>query len=246
MGLLVEGRWQDVWYPTKSTGGRFVRKDAAFRNWITVDGSAGPTGIGGFTSEAGRYHLYVSLACPWAHRTLIMRMLKGLEAKISVSVAHWLMLEHGWTFADGPGVVPDTVNHAKFLHEIYTADARGRADLAGRSGLSACRDRARAPEGGRRKARQGRFYQPLGRAGGAHGPRDAGSRADPGAGRRRAGADEQIGGLNSLAPRGQATVAAQKPPLLYGGLILLAQGPIYVRRRHDRPPHRASGADCGH
>ena len=107
MGLLVEGRWQDVWYPTKSTGGRFVRKDAAFRNWITVDGSAGPTGIGGFKSEAGRYHLYVSLACPWAHRTLIMRMLKGLEAKISVSVAHWLMLEHGWTFADGPGVVPD-------------------------------------------------------------------------------------------------------------------------------------------
>src|SRR6476646_2454524 len=121
MGLLVEGRWQDVWYPTKSTGGRFVRKDAVFRNWITVDGSAGPTGIGGFKSEAGRYHLYVSLACPWAHRTLIMRMLKGLEAKISVSVAHWLMLEHGWTFADGPGVVPDTVNHAKFLHEIYTA-----------------------------------------------------------------------------------------------------------------------------
>src|SRR5258708_6042105 len=121
MGLLVEGRWQEVWYPTKSTGGRFVRKDAAFRNWITVDGSAGPTGIGGFKSEAGRYHLYVSLACPWAHRTLIMRMLKGLEAKISVSVAHWLMLDHGWTFADGPGVVPDTVNHAKFLHEIYTA-----------------------------------------------------------------------------------------------------------------------------
>jgi len=121
MGLLVEGRWQDVWYPTKSTGGRFVRKDAAFRNWITVDGSPGPTGIGGFKSEAGRYHLYVSLACPWAHRTLIMRMLKGLEAKISVSVAHWLMLDHGWTFADGPGVVPDTVNHAKFLHEIYTA-----------------------------------------------------------------------------------------------------------------------------
>src|SRR5229473_6652756 len=121
MGLLVEGRWQDVWYPTKSTGGRFARKDAAFRNWITVDGSAGPTGIGGFKSEAGRYHLYVSLACPWAHRTLIVRMLKGLEAKISVSVAHWLMLDHGWTFADGPGVVPDTVNHAKFLHEIYTA-----------------------------------------------------------------------------------------------------------------------------
>ena len=78
-------------------------------------------GIGGFKAEAGRYHLYVSLACPWAHRTLIMRTLKGLEDKISVSVAHWLMLEHGWTFADGPGVVPDTVDHAEFLHEIYTA-----------------------------------------------------------------------------------------------------------------------------
>ena len=119
MGLLVEGRWQDVWYPTKSTGGRFVRKDAAFRNWITADGSAGPTGIGGFKAEAGRYHLYVSLACPWAHRTLIMRMLKGLEDKISVSVVHWLMLEHGWTFADGPGVVPDTVNHAVHASDLH-------------------------------------------------------------------------------------------------------------------------------
>ena len=73
MGLLVEGRWQDVWYPTKSTSGRFVRKDAAFRNWITADGSAGPMGGGGFKAEADRYHLYVSLACPWAHRTLIIR-----------------------------------------------------------------------------------------------------------------------------------------------------------------------------
>ena len=121
MGLLVEGRWQDVWYPTKSTGGRFVRKDAAFRNWITADGSAGPMGEGGFKAEADRYHLYVSLACPWAHRTLIMRALKGLEDKISVSVVHWLMLERGWTFADGPGVVADAVNHAEFMHQIYTA-----------------------------------------------------------------------------------------------------------------------------
>lgn len=121
MGLLVEGRWQDVWYPTKSTSGRFVRKDAAFRNWITADGSAGPMGEGGFKAEADRYHLYVSLACPWAHRTLIMRALKGLEDKISVSVVHWLMLERGWTFADGPGVVADAVNHAEFMHQIYTA-----------------------------------------------------------------------------------------------------------------------------
>jgi len=118
MGLLVEGKWRDAWYDTKSTRGRFVRKDAAFRNWITADGSAGATS---FKAEAGRYHLYVSLACPWAHRTLIMRALKGLEDKISVSVVHWLMLDDGWTFADGPGVVPDAVHHAKFLHQIYTA-----------------------------------------------------------------------------------------------------------------------------
>jgi glutathionyl-hydroquinone reductase len=125
MGLLVEGQWRDVWYDTKSTRGRFVRKDAAFRNWITADGSAGPSGVGGFKAEAGRYHLYVSLACPWAHRTLIMRSLKGLEDTISVSVVHWLMLENGWTFADGPGVVPDAVNHVHFMHQIYSAaDAR--------------------------------------------------------------------------------------------------------------------------
>ena len=121
MGLLVEGQWRDVWYDTKSTRGRFVRKDAAFRNWITTDGRAGPSGVGCFKAEAGRYHLYVSLACPWAHRTLIMRSLKGLEDIISVSVVHWLMLENGWTFADGPGVIPDTGNHAPFLHQIYTA-----------------------------------------------------------------------------------------------------------------------------
>ncbi|MGF6770997.1 putative glutathione S-transferase [Paraburkholderia sp. GAS199] len=121
MGLLVDGQWQDSWYDTKSTGGRFVRKDAAFRNWITADGSAGPSGTGGFEAEAGRYHLYVSLACPWAHRTLILRALKGLDSMISVSVVHWLMLENGWTFADGPGVVPDDIHHAKLLHQVYTA-----------------------------------------------------------------------------------------------------------------------------
>jgi glutathionyl-hydroquinone reductase len=121
MGLLVEGQWRDVSYDTESTRGHFVRKDAAFRNWITADGNAGPNGIGGFKAEAGRYHLYVSLACPWAHRTLIMRSLKGLEDMISVSVVHWLMLENGWTFADGPGVVPDTVNHSHFMHQIYSA-----------------------------------------------------------------------------------------------------------------------------
>ena len=121
MGLLVDGQWRDVRYDTRSTQGRFVRKEAAFRNWITADGSAGPSGVGGYRAEAGRYHLYVSLACPWAHRTLIMRSLKGLEDTISVSIVHWLMLENGWTFADGPGVVPDAVYHAPFMHQIYTA-----------------------------------------------------------------------------------------------------------------------------
>lgn len=119
MGLLVDGTWQDKWYDTSSTGGRFVRKDAAFRNQVTADGESG------FRAEAGRYHLYVSLACPWAHRTLIMRALKGLDAMIDVSVVNWLMLENGWTFDDGPGVAPDTINGARYLHEVYTAaDAR--------------------------------------------------------------------------------------------------------------------------
>jgi len=95
MGLLIDGVWQDQWYDTRSTGGRFVRKPSAFRNWITADGSPGPTGEGGFKAEPGRYHLYVSLACPWAHRTLIMRKLKGLERMIDISVVHWRMLEHG-------------------------------------------------------------------------------------------------------------------------------------------------------
>ena len=121
MGLLVNGHWHNKWYDTASTGGRFVRKDAAFRNWVNADGAAGPSGVGGFKAEAGRYHLYVSLACPWAHRTLIMRALKGLDDMISLSTVHWLMLEQGWTFADGPGVVPDTINGARVLHQVYTA-----------------------------------------------------------------------------------------------------------------------------
>ncbi len=121
MGLLVEGVWRDQGYDTAASGGRFVRKDGAFRNWVTPDGAPGPTGRGGFKAEPGRYHLYVSLACPWAHRTLIMRALKGLEGAISVSVVHWLMREQGWTFAEGPGTVPDTVNNAAFLHQVYTA-----------------------------------------------------------------------------------------------------------------------------
>jgi putative glutathione S-transferase len=132
MGLLVNGQWQDRWYDTGSTGGRFVRKDAAFRNWVTVDGAPGPSGHGGFQAEAGRYHLYVSLACPWAHRALIVRALKGLEETINVSVVHWLMLENGWTFADGPGATPDIVNGARLLHQVYTTadpDYTGRVTV---------------------------------------------------------------------------------------------------------------------
>jgi len=120
MGLLVDGRWHDQWYDTAKSGGRFVRQDSAFRNWVTPDGSPGPSGKGGFAAEAGRYHLYVSLACPWAHRALILRALKGLDAMIGVSVVHWLMLDKGWTFAAGEGVVPDPVGGAQYLHEVYT------------------------------------------------------------------------------------------------------------------------------
>ena len=120
MGLLQDGKWVDQWYDTKASDGHFVRKSAQFRNWITPEGDAGPTGIGGFKAEAGRYHLYVSLACPWAHRTLIFRTLKGLEDIISLSVVHWYMAENGWTFEAGHGVIPDNVNGAEFMHQVYT------------------------------------------------------------------------------------------------------------------------------
>ena len=129
MGLLQDGRWVDSWYDTKSTQGRFVRSTAQFRNWITSDGSPGPSGIGGFKAEEGRYHLYVSLACPWAHRTLIFRSLKGLENMISHSVVHWYMAENGWTFQTTDGVLPDTVNNADFLHQVYTS---AKPDYSGR------------------------------------------------------------------------------------------------------------------
>jgi putative glutathione S-transferase len=121
MGLLVDGIWQDKGLDTTATGGRFVRKDSAFRHWVTADGAPGPTGTGGFRAEPARYHLYVSLACPWAHRALVMRELKGLSGMIGVSVVHWLMLDKGWTFSPGDGVVPDPVNGAAFLHQVYTA-----------------------------------------------------------------------------------------------------------------------------
>jgi len=121
MGLLVDGVWQDQWYDTGSSKGRFVRSESQFRNWVTADGSAGPTGKSGFKAEAGRYHLYVSYACPWAHRTLIFRALKGLESMISLSVVNWHMGARGWTFDAGPGVIPDPINHAKALSDVYVA-----------------------------------------------------------------------------------------------------------------------------
>ncbi|MGI4943950.1 MAG: glutathione S-transferase family protein [Janthinobacterium lividum] len=120
MGLLIDGTWQDRWYDTSETGGAFKRDTSRHRNWITPDGTPGPTGRGGFAAESGRYHLYVSLACPWAHRTLILRALKGLETAIGLSVTSPLMGERGWTFDPGEGVIPDTVNHAAVLHELYT------------------------------------------------------------------------------------------------------------------------------
>ena len=121
MGLLVDGNWQDRWYDTDKAGGRYIRSDAQFRNWVTADGVAGPSGVSGFKAEPGRYHLYISLACPWANRTLIFRSLKGLEDSISVSVVHWHMAENGWTFEPAEGVIPDPINHVNYLHEVYTA-----------------------------------------------------------------------------------------------------------------------------
>lgn len=129
MGLLQEGRWVDKWYNTKDTGGRFVRRAPQFRNWITPDGAPGPTGEGGFKAEAGRYHLYVSLACPWAHRTLIFRALKGLEGMISLSIVHWYMAENGWTFQTGDGTAPDTVNGSEYMYQVYTS---ANPDYSGR------------------------------------------------------------------------------------------------------------------
>ena len=121
MGLLVDGKWHDRWYDTGKAGGRYIRGDAQFRNWVTTDGSSDPSGVGGFKAESGRYHLYVSLACPWANRTMIFRSLKGLEEHVSVSVVHWYMAENGWTFEHAEGVIPDPINDATYMHEVYTA-----------------------------------------------------------------------------------------------------------------------------
>ncbi|NIB40190.1 glutathione S-transferase family protein [Pseudomaricurvus alkylphenolicus] len=124
MGLLQNGQWVDQWYDTKNNQGEFKRQESRFRHWITPDGSAGPTGNGGFKAEPGRYHLYVSLACPWAHRTLIFRKLKGLESLISVSVVDPLMLEHGWSFSGGDDLYG--------LHHLYQVYLKAAPDYEGR------------------------------------------------------------------------------------------------------------------
>ncbi|HEY3145071.1 MAG TPA: glutathione S-transferase family protein, partial [Dongiaceae bacterium] len=120
MGLLVDGVWQADAGRWADARGRMQRPDSSLRNWITPDGSPGLSGRGGFKAEAGRYHLYIARACPWAHRTTIFRELKGLQDIIGLSVTHWRMLENGWTFEPAPGVVPDTVNGAQYLHQIYS------------------------------------------------------------------------------------------------------------------------------
>lgn len=120
MGQLVDGVWHDVWYETKTSGGAFVRDSAKFRNWITADGSAGPTGDAGFKAESGRYHLYISNACPWAHRTMVFRALKDLTNHIDVSVVHPDMLSNGWTFeTDENGANGDALFSLPFARDIY-------------------------------------------------------------------------------------------------------------------------------
>lgn len=119
MGLLVDGHWTNTGYDTARHGGRFQRDTSRFRHWITPDGAPGPTGDGGFKAEPGRYHLYIARACPWAHRTTVFRTLKGLDDMIGLSVTHWLMGDHGWTFDAAEGVVPDTVNGVQYLYELY-------------------------------------------------------------------------------------------------------------------------------
>lgn len=120
MGQLIDGTWHDTWYDTKSTGGAFKRSTAGFRNWITADGAPGPSGQGGFPAESGRYHLYVSYACPWAHRTLIFRAIKGLRDHISVSVVHPDMLDKGWTFdTDFDGATGDTLLGKDLMYQVY-------------------------------------------------------------------------------------------------------------------------------
>jgi glutathionyl-hydroquinone reductase len=138
---LVDGVWRDEQHSERTPGGRFVRSTTRFRNWVTEDGSPGPSGEGGFAAARGRYHLYVALPCPWAHRTVIMRMLKGLEEAVSMSVVEPLYGPHGWRFGTSPGTIPDTVNGASELAEIYL---RADPGYTGRVSVPVLWDRERS------------------------------------------------------------------------------------------------------
>lgn len=132
MGRMIDGKWvsEELLASSSGASGEFVRKAVTFRNWITADGAAGPSGSGGFKAESGRYHLYVAGACPWAHRTLIFSALKDLGGHISVDVAHPDMLDDGWTFStDFPGTTGDSLFGSKFVREIY---ARADPNFSGR------------------------------------------------------------------------------------------------------------------
>lgn len=140
--MLVDGRWTEDWQPVQATDARggFVRQTSSFRSWVTPDGAPGPTGEGGYPAEAGRYHLYVALICPWASRTLIGRKLKGLEDAISVSVVEPALSPQGWRFGDYPGSDRDTLNGAAYLHELYT---RADPHFTGRATVPVLWDKAR-------------------------------------------------------------------------------------------------------
>ncbi|MCF6264230.1 MAG: glutathione S-transferase family protein [Xanthomonadales bacterium] len=132
MGLLIKGQWQDRWYDTKSSGGKFERSQSQFNNWITSDGGLGPSGQDGFKAEANRYHLYVSLACPWAHRTLIFRQLKALQDIVGVTVVDPYMLEHGWVLNGERGSDRDEINGHNYLYQLYLqaqSDYQGRVTV---------------------------------------------------------------------------------------------------------------------
>lgn len=141
MGKLIDGKWDASWYDTGATGGRFQRDTARYRNWVTPDGTPGPSGEGGFAAVSGRYHLYVSYACPWAHRTLILRQLKDLVPHIGISVVHPDMLADGWTFStDFPGATGDRLHGLAFLRDLYL---RARPDASGRVTVPVLWDRER-------------------------------------------------------------------------------------------------------
>jgi len=140
MGLLIDGKWRDKWYDTDSTGGRFEREASKFHHWITADGSAGPKGEDGFQAEPGRYHLYLSHACPWSHRTMVYRAIKKLEDLVSLTVTHWHMGENGWELREESGAKAASLPDAKYIYEIYQA---ADSDYSGRTSVPVLWDKKR-------------------------------------------------------------------------------------------------------